>query len=89
MRVFDPVLLLLICIAVFAGVTEAGLGIAPGLVAALSRSADVDTTLTAMWSLGEAIASLRNRPRPLCVRRAPDRTICLRAILSGEVTWLF
>jgi hypothetical protein len=84
MREFDPVMLLLIFITVLAGITGAGLDVAPGLVAALARGADADATLTAMWSLGEAVASLRIRPRPLSQRRAADGTIGLRMILSGK-----
>jgi hypothetical protein len=78
MRAFDPVTLLLICAALVAAIAEAWFGIAPGLVAILSRGADVDATLTAMWSMGEAIASLRNRPGPLCLRGSADRTSLLR-----------
>jgi hypothetical protein len=64
--------LLLIGIALLGAITQTGFGIAPGLVATLLRSADVDAALTAMWSIGEAIASLRNRRRPLCVRGCAD-----------------
>jgi hypothetical protein len=74
----DDIALLLICIALLGAIAEAGFAIAPGLVATLFRSTDVDATLTAMWSAGEAIASLRNSWRPLCVRRSADRTILLR-----------
>ena len=75
MRECDHIALLLICIALLGAVTEAGFGIAPGFIVTLSRSADVDATLTAMWSIGEAIASLRNWRRPLCQRGVADREI--------------
>jgi len=68
MRECDHIALLLICMVLLGAITEAGFGILPGLIATLLRSADVDATLTAMWSIGEAIASLRNRRRPLSLR---------------------
>jgi hypothetical protein len=85
MRECDHIALLLICIALLAAMTEAGFGIAPGLIATLSRSADVDATLTAMWSVSEAIASLRNRLRPLCQPGSADQEILPRWF-PGEVT---
>jgi hypothetical protein len=78
MRECDHIVPLLICIALLGATAEAGFGFAPGLIATLSRSADVDATLTAMWSIGEVIASLRNRRIPLCQRGSADRGILPR-----------
>jgi hypothetical protein len=85
MRECDHIALSLICLALLGAIIEAGFGIAPGLIATLSRSADVDATLTAMWSIGEAIASLRNRRRPLCEAGSADQEILPRCF-PGEVT---
>jgi ribose/xylose/arabinose/galactoside ABC-type transport system permease subunit len=78
MRECDHIALLLICLALVGAITAAGCGVVPGLFATVLRCADIDATLTAMWSIGEAIASLRNRPRPLCVPSRADRTILPR-----------
>jgi hypothetical protein len=78
MRDCDHIAPLLICIALLGAITEAGFGFAPGFIATLSRSADVDATFTAMWSIGEAIASLRNRRIPLFQRDSADLGILPR-----------
>ena len=78
MRECGYIALLPICLAPVGAIMAAGCDVVPGLFATVLRCADIDATLTAMWSIGEAIASLRNRPRPLCVPGCADRTILPR-----------
>jgi hypothetical protein len=69
MSQFEQNMALLIAIVLFGAIVDAGFCVTPAIAAALSRSTDVNVEITAMWSLRERAASLRNRLRSLCLRR--------------------
>jgi hypothetical protein len=69
MSQFEQTIFLLIAIALFGAIVATGFCVAPAVAAALSHRADVNVAITAMWSVRERAASLRNRLGPLCLRR--------------------
>ena len=60
MSEFDQNIALLTRIALFGAMVVLGFSITPGLLASISRNADAEAAITAMWSMMGPADSLRN-----------------------------
>jgi len=60
MSEFDQNIVLLTWIALFGAMVVLGFSITPGLLATISRNADVEVSITTMWSMMGPADSLRN-----------------------------
>jgi len=60
MSEFDQDIALLTRIALFGAMVVLGFSITPGLLATISRNADVEASITTMWSMMGPANSLRN-----------------------------
>jgi hypothetical protein len=66
MSAFDQTVILWIRIALLGAIVILGFGVMPGLLATISRNADAEAAITAMWSIVRPADSLRNWFAALC-----------------------